>query len=341
MEWLGSQLPSVWLGIIAFFLLYYAVTDGFDLGIGILSLLHRDEETVGAMMGTVSHVWAGNQTWLVILGGMLFGAFPLFYGLLLSSLYIPMVAMLFGLLFRGVAFEFRGQSTRRRVWDLAFGGGSLLATLAQGFALGGLLGGLPVENGTFVGGVWHWLTPYSALVAAGVLSGYVMLGANYLVWQAEGELRRWAYRCGRVAALVTLPLSAGVHLWTTARYPYAAQKWGAWPEALALGTLLVLSILAYGKLLAGLWRDSRRGPLLWNAAVILFSFAGLSLALFPHMIPSVVSPVTVAQAAASPKTLEFMLVATAVLLPVILVYTGYTYRITSPPGQNSGKGYGG
>ena len=326
MDLLGNHLPTIWLGIIALFLFYYAITDGFDLGMGILSLLHRDEETVGAMMGTVSYVWAGNQTWLLILGGMLFGAFPLFYGLLLSSLYVPMVAMLFGLVFRGVAFEFRGQSAHRRAWGLAFGLGSLLAALAQGFALGGLLGGLAVANGKFVGGVWDWLTPYSTLVAAGVVSGYTMLGANYLVVRAEGELHRRSYGYAWAAALVTLPISAGVHVWTTLRYPHAAAKWTVWPETGVLLALLVLALFSYGKLLAAVRNRRRRGPLAWNATVIFFSFAALSLSLYPEMIPSVVSPVTVADAAASPKTLAFMLVVTAILLPVILVYTAYAYR---------------
>jgi cytochrome d ubiquinol oxidase subunit II len=338
---LGNHLPAIWLGIIAFFLLYYAIADGFNLGIGILSLLQGDEETVGAMMGTVSHVWSGNQTWLLILGGMLFGAFPLFYGLLLSSLYVPMVAMLFGLVFRGVAFEFRSQSGRRRAWGLAFGFASLVVTLAQGFALGGLLGGLPVESGKVVGGVWEWMTPYAALVAAGVFWGYVMLGANYLIWWAPADLRPRSYRYAWVAALVTLLISVGVHVATMVRYPYVAQKWTTWPDGPALAALLILALLAYGMILTGLWRGWRRGPLLWNAAVVLFSFGGLSLALYPHMIPSVVSPVTVAEAAASPKTLEFMLVVTGILLPLILVYTGYTYRVAARSGQRDKTGYGG
>jgi len=332
------DLPTVWLAIIGLFLLYYAITDGFDLGIGILSLLHRDEQMVSQMMGTIGHVWSGNQTWLLILGGMLFGAFPLFYALLLSSLYIPMVVLLFGLVFRGVAFEFRSHSSRRRPWSLAFGVGSLVATLAQGFALGGLLGGLPVQNGTFIGGVWDWLTPYSALVAGGVLCGYTMLGANYLVWRAIGDLRRRSYRYAWAAALLTMPIAAGVHLWTAYRYPYAAQKWTSWPAAATLSGLLVLALLAYGLLLLGLKRRWRRGPLICNAAAILCSFAGLSVALYPHMIPSVVSPVTVAQAAASPKTLQFMLAVTAVLLPTILIYSGYTYRVAATPAPNPERG---
>jgi cytochrome d ubiquinol oxidase subunit II len=331
------DLANVWLFLIAFFLLYYVVADGYDLGVGILSLLQRDDRAVGAMMGSLGSVWTANQTWLVLLGGMLFGAFPLFYSILLSSLYLPLVVMLFGFVARGVSFEFREQSRNKKFWSLAFGLGSLVATLAQGFALGGLLGGLNVEDGRFAGGVWDWLSPYSTLVAAGVLFGYVMLGANYLILRTAGSMRHQAYRYSLAASLLTFGVAVGVHFWTSARYARVAQKWSTLPDGMYLSALLLLALFSFWMLTDSLRRRRRVAPLAWNVALIFFSFLGLSVGLYPHMIPSVVSPLTVRSTAASPDTLFVMLVVTAVILPLILVYTGYVYRVTQR-GVETGKG---
>jgi len=326
MENLTAYLPDIWLQLIAFFLLYYAVTDGADLGVGIWSFISREPQEGQAMMASVSSIWHGNQTWLVILGGMLFGAFPKFYAILLSALYIPIIVMLFGLILRGVSFEFHERSERKTLWCNIFGVGSLIVTVAQGFALGGLLGGLRVEGGRFVGSVWDWISPYGVFVAAGVVAGYMMLGANYLIVRTSGPLQKKSYRLAVYSSLATLLVSAGVHLWTTVRYPMMAQKWTAaarWP-LLLLGFGTIAAFILYLRALA---QRRHLTPFLLNAAIIIFSFAGLSIGLYPNMIPGVVSAFTVYEAAASPKTLFFMLVSTAVLLPVILSYTAYNYWV--------------
>jgi len=323
-ETLSPYLPQIWLTIIGFFLLYYAVTDGYDLGVGIISLWTRHEEDRGVLMNAVSPVWHGNQTWLVVLGGMLFGAFPPFYSILLSSLYIPMVVMLFGFVFRGIAFEFRGHARKKRLWSLSFGIGSLVVTLAQGFALGGLLGGLDVRNGRFVGTPWDWVNPYAALVASGVLCGYVMLGANYLILKMEGDLQKRNFRNAIRASLLTLLISAGVHLWTALRYSQVARKWTHVHDSYAIAFFCVLALVSFTLVFCSLAKRREVAPLFWNVAVIIFSFTALSAGLYPDMIPGgIATPVTVREAAASAKTLIFMLGATAVLLPVILTYNTY------------------
>lgn len=323
-----SHLPEIWLFIIGFFLLYYAVNDGADLGIGIISLATKDESERGIIMGSIGSIWHDNQTWLVLLGGMVFGAFPLFYGVLLSALYIPILAMLFGLVFRGVSFEFRENSSHPAIWSRCFGAGSLIVTLAQGFALGGLLGGLDVQEGVFRGSVLSWVNPFSCLVALGVLCGYVMLGANYLVFKTSGPIQARGYRYSYAASLLTLGVSLLVHYFTAARYPQMVRKLLSPPEVYYVPVFLVLAAVCFVMLFVSLHRKRELAPLLWNAGIILFSFIGLSLGMYPDMIPNVISsPLTVHAAAASKDTLEFMLEVMSVLIPVILVYTVYKHRI--------------
>jgi cytochrome d ubiquinol oxidase subunit II len=332
-------LPVIWLLIIGFFLLYYAVTDGFDLGVGIISLIARDDQERGIMMDSLSSIWHTNQTWLVLLGGMLFGAFPLFYSLVFSSLYIPMVIMLIGFVLRGVAFDFREQSETRHLWEIAFGLGSLVATLAEGFALGGLLGGLPVENKKFVGSVWGWFNLFSALVAAGTFFGFVMLGANYLITKTEGEMQRRSYKYALIASWITLFVSAGVYVAVVVRYTHVAHKWSNLSDHPFVVIFPAWGLFAFIMLFISLLQRREWGPLLWNMVFILMSFLGLSAALYPAMIPNVISgPVTVKDAAASAMTLKFMLGMMVILLPLILVYTAYTYQIFR--GKEKGGGYG-
>ena len=327
MESLYPHLPQIWLALIAFFLLYYVMTDGSDLGIGIISLFSGREPERGAMMESIGSVWHGHQTWLVLLGGMLFGAFPVFYAVLLSSLYIPMICMLVGLALRGVSFEFRERSASKAIWSRAFGVGSLITAASQGLALGGLLGGLPIRDGAFAGDIWAWLTPFSLLVAAGVIAGYTMLGANYLIMKTEGELQDKAYRFSRAAAGITLVLAVLAHTWVTFKYPFTLEKWARPGYSTALPLLLAAAFLSFVLFFRSLLRRRELAPFIYNAAVILFSFSALSLSFYPNMIPNL-SPesISVGEAAASSNTLAFMLVVMAVLLPVILTYTAFVYR---------------
>ena len=328
MEGVTPYLPQIWLCLIAFFLLYYVATDGSDLGIGIISLFAPRDRERGLMMDSIGSVWHGHQTWLVLLGGMLFGAFPMFYAVLLSSLYIPMVCMLVGLALRGVAFEFRVRSENKGIWSLSFGLGSLITAAAQGFALGGLLGGLDIRSGGFAGDIWAWLDPFSVLVAAGVIVGYTMLGANYLIMKTAGPIQENSYRFARTAAWLTLAIAVCVHIWVTLRFPFVQEKWSGTSSLPGLLLLLALSLFAFVMYISSLRGRKERAPFIWNVLLILFSFSALSVSLYPNMIPNLApKALTVQEAAASSSTLAFMLVAMAILLPIILTYTTMTYRI--------------
>ena len=217
-------LIDVWLGFLGLFLTFYVVLDGFDLGIGVLSLFVREEDRRGIMMASLGSVWDANESWLVVLGGALFGAFPLAYGIVLNALYLPIMVMIFALIFRGVAFEYR-EHAQRRLWDYAFGIGSLVAALCQGFALGGLIAGPSVSGERFAGGSFDWLSPFSVLVALGVVFGYVLLGATYLIVKTEGEAQRHAIRTAWIAGALMLVAAAGISLWTPILYPFVAEKW--------------------------------------------------------------------------------------------------------------------
>ncbi|MGW8161517.1 MAG: cytochrome d ubiquinol oxidase subunit II [Desulfobulbales bacterium] len=326
-EIINNNLPTTWLLLIGFFLLYYALTDGADLGIGILTLFTRDPDERGAMMQSIETIWHGNQTWLVILGGMLFGAFPLFYSIVLSALYIPFILMLFGFIFRGVAFEFHANAKRKSIWIYSFGIGSLIATLAQGFALGGLLGGIEVEYDKFAGQPWDWVNWYSVIAAAGVFFCYLMLGSGFLVARATGSLQERSYRAAAVSGALTLLVSLAIYVLTGFLHKEMMAKLTSWPPS-PLYLFVSLALTAFFMFFISLRRKKYLAPLVWNWLVIIFSFTGLSIGLYPNMIPGVISQsLTVQDVAASPLTLRFMLGVMAVLLPVILTYTSYSYWI--------------
>ena len=321
MGWLEAHIEQIWFLIIGFFVLYYAVSDGYDLGIGMIALFTRNEDKRGIMIASLQSVWQDNQTWLVVLGGMLFGAFPLFYSIALSVFYVPIVIMLFGLIFRGIAFEFRDHSKRPSLWSLSFGIGSLVTALSQGFTLGGIFYGVPMEGHNFTGNIWSWFHPYSFLFAIGVLSGYIMLGANYLIMKTSGVIQRQSLLYSYFAAISTLVISIAIYAWTIARHPYMARKWLDMPDLFNVAVFPLLALLALIMYLRSLHRRSDVAPLLWNVVFVFCAFIGLSVGFYPYIIPNMV---TIKSAAvSSPNTLIFMLAVIVILLPVILVYVGY------------------
>ncbi len=323
MAWLDVHVAEIWFSIIVFFILYYAVADGLDLGVGMISLVTRDEKERGVMMASLQSMWQDNQAWLVLLGGMLFGAFPLFYSIALSALYVPFIVMLFGLIFRGVAFEFRDHARNPSLWSLSFGLGSLVTALSQGFILGGIFYGIPMEGYSFTGTIWSWFHPYSVLFTLGVLSGYIMLGSNYLILKTEGEIQRRSMFYSSLAAVSTLLISIAIYIWTIARHPYMARKWLAIPGLFNVALFPALALVAFVMYLRSLRRRSELAPFLWNAAFVFCAFSGLSVGFYPYIIPNMV---TIQNAAvSSPKTLIFMLAVIVILLPVILTYIGYKH----------------
>lgn len=325
---LEPYLAILWISIIAFFLLYYAAVDGVDLGVGMLTLFNPDGDERDIMIGALLSTWHSNQTWLVIVGGMMFGAFPLFYGLVLSALYIPVFGMLFGFMIRGVALDYWAEASRKRPWELAFGLGSLFTSIAQGFTLGGLLGGIYVEQGHFAGSIMDWATPFGVFVTVGVILGYLMLGANFMVLKMEGGLQQRGYRYALISSLLTLIASVGTYAWLLARYPHMYERWTTVPTAYYALPFPALALLGFLALVYSVWKRYERAPLLLNVAIIIFSFTGISLGLYPHMIPNIISgAVTVEKAAAAPQTLIFMLIVLGVMIPIILIYTSYEFWV--------------
>src|SRR5271170_2459425 len=184
-----------WVTLLAVSILIYVLLDGFDLGVGMLFGVASDEARRHAMMSAVAPVWDGNETWLVVSGVILWGAFPVVYSVLMSAFYLPVLLMLAGLILRGVAFEFRSKAERMRwIWNASFAGGSLVAAFIQGLMVGALVEGLPLSDGRYAGGIYGWLSPFAALCGIGLCIGYTLLGACWLVRKCEGEVREEAYR---------------------------------------------------------------------------------------------------------------------------------------------------
>jgi cytochrome d ubiquinol oxidase subunit II len=324
---MNNFLPELWLFIIGFFLLYYAVTDGSGLGVGILCLFSKNDEEQKVMMKSLGYIWHTNQTWLVVVGGLLFGAFPLFYSILFSALYIPAVLMLLGLVFRGISIDFYEHSRSRRFWAIAFGAGSLLATIAQGLIIGGLFSGIDIQGDRFAGNVWDWANPLSFLFSLGIVTGYATLGSNYLIRKSEGKLQEKAFRYAVFSSIVTLVLFSAIFLYINLTYPHALQKWTTQPDLYYMVTVLILGGAAFIMLYRSLHKRQEILPLFWNTLIVIIGFLALSINIFPQMIPHTVSPVTIHQAAASPRTLLLMLIVTGILIPVMVFYTAYTYRV--------------
>ena len=328
-------LPDIWFALIGFILFLTVVSDGFDLGIGILSLFTQDENRRALLMGSIGPVWHANLTWLVVLGGLFFGAFPLAYGVIFSALYIPVLVMIFAMAFRGVSFDFREEAHDKGPWNLAFGLGSLATTLAQGFAVGGFLSGLQLDGTTFAGGVWDWLNPFAALVALGLLFAYVLLGAAYLIMKTEGEVQADGYRYAQVGAWSLLVLAVALVVWSVQKYPFLARKWFAWPEAALTSLPLLLAVVAFILLVRSLLTLRETAPFVWS--LVLCALATLAVAASIH--PYIILPSVTLTAAASPtQTLVTMLMLVSVILPVMLIYNGYQYRVFR--GKTTG-GYGG
>ena len=318
------DLPLIWGGLIAFAVLAYVVFDGFDLGVGIVFPLAPDEGHRDQMMNSVAPVWDGNETWLVLGGGGLMAAFPLAYAVVMPALYAPLIAMLLGLVFRGVAFEFRWRSARKRLWDWAFAGGSTAAAFAQGVVLGAFVQGIAVEGRAYAGGWFDWLSPFSVLTGVALVVGYGLLGATWLVMKTEGDLQDLARRFARKAALGTLALIAVVSLWTPFLDPVFMARWFAWPAALYVVPVPLLVAGAAALLLRGLAEGRELQPFLAALALFVLAYIGLAISLYPHVVPPAI---TLWQAAAPDSSLRFMLVGAVVLVPMILAYTAYAYWV--------------
>jgi cytochrome bd ubiquinol oxidase subunit II len=331
------DLALIWAGLLAFAVLAYVVLDGFDLGVGILFPFvpgerHRDE-----MMNSVAPVWDGNETWLVLGGGGLFAVFPLAYAIIMPALYAPVTVLLLALVFRGVAFEFRWKTQRGKfLWDWAFAAGSTLAAFAQGVALGALVQGIPVEGRAYAGGWWDWLTPFSVVTGIALVFGYALLGATWLVLKTEGHTQQRAYAFAVVAGTATLAAIVVVSVWTPFLSDEFMQRWFAWPQILFVAPVPVLVACAAFVLFRSLRRRQELAPFLASLVLFVLCFVGLLISFFPYLVPT---SVTLWEAAAPDSSMGFLLVGAAFLIPLILLYTAYSYWVFRGKVEQGAGGY--
>jgi len=323
---MGIDLPLIWAVIIIFGVMMYVVMDGFDLGIGMLFPFVKDEHDRDVMMNTVAPVWDGNETWLVLGGAGLFGAFPLAYAVVLEALYLPLILMLIGLIFRGVAFEFRfkAKDDKRHIWNKAFIGGSLVATFFQGVALGAFMEGFKVVDRHFAGGTLDWLTPFSLFCGLGLIVAYTLLGCTWLIMKTQGPLQAQMHKLGRPLALVLLVVIGIVSLWTPIAYPQIADRWFSMPNLLWFMPVPVLVLVTFYGLFKAVARSANYTPFLLTLVLIFLGYSGLGISLWPNIIPPSIS---IWEAAAPPQSQGFMLVGTLFILPFILGYTFWSYYV--------------
>jgi cytochrome d ubiquinol oxidase subunit II len=319
------DIATIWAFIIAFAVFVYVVMDGFDLGLGILFPLFPAKADRDVIMNTVAPVWDGNETWLVLGGGGMMAAFPLAYSVLMPALYTPIIAMLVGLVFRGVAFEFRwrAQGERNR-WDLAFAGGSWVAALAQGVALGAILQGIHVEGRHYAGGWWDWLTPFSILTGVSLVVGYALLGATWLVLKTEGGLRDRAYHLCWYLLFAMLAAIGVVSIATPFLHIQYAQRWFTWPNVVLTAPVPIAVAAVAVALLRALANKQDSQPFYLVLALFALSYAGLGISMYPYIVPQ---SITIWQAASPENSQLFMLVGVAILIPLILGYTAWAYWV--------------
>ncbi len=330
------DLPTIWAVLICVALLAYVVLDGFDLGVGILFPLGQGREERDTMMNTVAPVWDGNETWLVLGGGGLFAAFPLAYSILLTAFYAPVIAMLLALVLRGVAFEFRFRTERwRPLWDLAFITGSALAAFFQGIMVGAFVQGVKVENGAYAGGWFDWLSPFTLLTGISLVAGYALLGACWLVIKTEGGLQARMRRLQVPLGAVVVVLIGLVSFGTVLGNSMVRERWFDLGAFLFLWVIPLVTIAIAVAFFTAVRAHKEILPFLLALCLFVLSFAGLTSSLYPYLIPPGISYTAAANADVS---LAFMLIGAVVLLPVILVYTGYVYWLFRGK-VRAGEGY--
>ncbi len=320
------DLPFIWFGLIITAIFLYVILDGFDLGVGILFPFAPSDKFRDQMMNSIAPFWDGNETWLVLGGGGLMAAFPLAYAVLMPAFYIPVILMLLGLVFRGVAFEFRFKATgtTQKFWDWAFHVGSLVAAFCQGVVLGGFIQGIKVQGRSFAGSGFDWLSAFSIMTGLALVCGYALLGSTWLVMKTEDDTKRWARQCatlflGFVAAFMIL-----VSLSTPLINEDIRSFWFSWPNIILLSPLPLLS----AGMLVLLWLDLRRWreyrPFFLSLGIFLMNYLGLGISIWPWLVPY---EITFRQAAASPQSQSLLLIGAAITLPLILSYAAYCYYV--------------
>jgi cytochrome bd ubiquinol oxidase subunit II len=319
------SLVPIWTVILAIGVFFYVALDGFDLGVGMLYNFAPDRNARDLVMNSIAPIWDGNETWLILGSVGLFAAFPVAFVIIIPAVYFPILLMLLALIFRGLAFEFRYRDAEHRTfWDHGFAYGSALAAFSQGVVLGAFIQGFHVEGRHFAGSSFDCFTPFSIFTGLALMSGYALLGAGWLVIKTEGALQDWARALGRRCLIGTMLAVAIVSLWTPFIDAHIAARWFSWPNIALLAPvpLITAGLIWYE------WRSLHSGsdyaPFIGALGLFVMSYLGIAISLWPMIVPG---HFTLEQAAASESTQAFLLVGTLVLLPVILLYTAWSYWV--------------
>lgn len=320
------DLPLVWGFIIATAVFLYAALDGFDLGCGIIFPFAPSDKCRDSIMNSIAPFWDGNETWLVLGGGGLFASFPLAYSILMPAFYIPIMLMLLGLIFRGVAFEFRfkADESHKKIWDIAFHGGSILAAFMQGIILGNFVQGVEFDGRNFSGGALDWANGFSVIAGLGVIFAYALLGSTWIIMKTNGITQEWARKVASYV-LVYVAISMGT---ISISMPFVEERitklWFSLPNFFYLLPIPFLTSIGFIRLWFDLRSDRQARPFILTLVLFFLGYLGLIISLFPWIVPF---KFTIWQAAASPTSLSILLIGTAIFLPIILCYTAYSYYI--------------
>ncbi|MEM1243632.1 MAG: cytochrome d ubiquinol oxidase subunit II [Pseudomonadota bacterium] len=319
------DLVLIWGGIIGFIIMMYVILDGFDLGIGILFPFVRNSNQREIMMSTVVPVWDGNETWLVLGAACLYAAFPVAYSTLLPLLYIPILIMLAALVFRGIAFEFLFKAHKSRfLWVFSFAAGSILVAFAQGLILGTFIKGFGSVAEPMPAGAVQWFSGFSIMTGIAMVCGYALLGATWLITKTHGALQDKMYKYAETALVLVAIFVGIVSIWTPFTDPTVMTRWFSLPNFFFLVPLPIITGICVLYLLYALYQRHEREPFAMAILIFILSYAGLVISIFPYIIPH---RTTVWQAAAPENTLVFVLIGVVILLPILLGYTFYQYRV--------------
>lgn len=323
-SWL--DLPLIWGFLIATAVFLYALLDGFDLGCGILFLFAPSDKCRDRIMNSIAPFWDGNETWLILGGGGIFAAFPVAYAILMPALYLPVIFMLLGLIFRGVAFEFRFKSSQeyRKIWDIAFHAGSLLAAFMQGVILGNFVQGIEVNGRSFAGGPLDWANGFSIVTGIALIFGYALLGATWLIMKTEDITQNWARG---IASYVLVYVGLAMAI-VSISMPFIDKRiielWFSLPNFFYL--LPIPLFTAFGFVL--LWKDLKSSnevrPFFLTIVLFFLGYLGMGISLYPWIVPF---KFTIWEAAAVSTSQSLLLVGVIIFLPIILIYTAYSYYV--------------
>jgi cytochrome bd ubiquinol oxidase subunit II len=328
------DLVYIWAAIIAFGVIMYVLMDGFDLGLGILFPFAPDEDARDVMMNSIAPVWDGNETWLVLGGAGLLAAFPLVYAVFLPALYIGVFLLVAGLIFRGVAFEFRFKAkTSKYLWNWSFTIGSAVATFAQGAVVGAYIEGFTTENMQYVGGALDWLTPFTILTGLGMMAGYALLGATWLIMKSEGYIQDWAYKITPWLLLAVLLVFVMISVWTPFVQPFVLDRWFAGVSLIWL--LPVLALACAYRIYTSVKQRRNGTPFVATMGMFVFTYLGLIASKFPYVVPP---DYTLWDASSAHESQLFLLIGLLFVIPFVLGYTAWTYWVFRGK-VRAGEGY--